>query len=239
MSYKQAPKNSQANDSIVRLYVDGQGYFQGVLVEVSSGALVVDFPLSEAPELAVKKEVQLSLSTDRLSSSLKLTAMTAYRGEDEYRCRYRFDISSDVHIALSTLIDGRGNCRVTPGSEVRIEVLFKDDEKDDEIFASLEDASKTGLSLAATLCGDAPFPIGHKVSMRFSLLGDREPLNLSGVIRHHKKHDMGILFGIEFDHRAAARFPNDLDRFTGFVMRRQVDLLKQFGVSSECIDWQL
>jgi len=111
-------------DSVVRLYIDGMGYFQGILVEVTSAGIVVDFPLVDAPDLPVSEEVKIALSTDRLASSLKTPALVVYKGEDEYRCRYRFEISGEARMALTVLIDGRSVYRAPTDSNAPMAVAI-------------------------------------------------------------------------------------------------------------------
>ena len=230
-----SPAAGQWIDSVVRLYIDGAGYFQGILVEVTSTGIVVDFPLSEAPDLPVSGQVNIALSTDRLASSLKTPALVVYKGEDEYRCRYRFEISGEARLALTVLIDGRSVYRAPPDTHHPVVVTLWNDGQAGQIEGILNDSSKTGLSVFVKAEDSQRLKEDARIGMRMQLPGDTTPIQLWGAVRHEQTSGWATRIGIEFEHVGAAEFSEDQERFINYVMNRQIEMLRQFRSSREAV----
>jgi hypothetical protein len=220
-------------DSVVRIYIDGSGYFQGILVEVTASGIVVDFPLDVAPDLPVSKEVKIALSTDRLASSLNTPALVVYKGEDEYRCRYRFEISSEARVALTVLIDGRSVYRAPPDPLHPVPVLLWNEGQETSIEGILNDSSRTGLSVFVRAEDGPRLSEGARIGMRVQLPGDQKPIQLWGSLRHQQVAGWATRVGIEFEQLGPAEFSDDQERFVGYVMNRQVQILRQFSPPRE------
>jgi hypothetical protein len=215
-------------DSVVRLYIDGMGYFQGILVEVTSAGIVVDFPLSDAPDLPVSEEVKIALSTDRLASSLKTPALVVYKGEDEYRCRYRFEISGEARMALTVLIDGRSVYRAPPDSNAPVAVTLWNEGHQNTVEGILNDSSKTGMSVFVKAEEAQRLLPNARLGVRLLLPREKTPIQLWGVVRHVHTSGWATRLGIEFEQRGPAEYSEDQERFIAYVLGRQVEMLRQF-----------
>ena len=213
-----ASSNGPWIDSVVRLYIDGAGYFQGILVEVTPSGIVVDFPLTEAPELPVSEEVKIALSTDRMASSLKTPALVVFKGEDEYRCRYRFEISHEARTALTVLIDGRSVYRAPPDMNRPIVVTLWNDGEASQIEGILNDSSKTGMSVFIRAEDGRRLKDAGRIGIRLQLPNETAPIQMWGHVRHEQTSGWATRVGIEFEHQAAADYSEDQERFFNYVM---------------------
>jgi len=215
-------------DSVVRIHIDGAGYFQGMLVEVTVTGIVVDFPLEDAPDLAVSDEVKIALSTDRLASSLKTPALVVHKGEDECRCRYRLEISSEARVALTVLIDGRSVYRAPPDNNLPVPVLLWNEGQDTSIEGILNDSSRTGLSVFVRAEDGLRLNERARIGMRMQLPGDQTPIQLWGSLRHQQVAGWATRVGVEFEKLGPAELSDDQERFMAYAMNRQVQMLRQF-----------
>jgi len=218
-------KNQSPTQSIVRLYIADQGYYQGVVTGMNASGITVDFTLDECPEVPEGKRIELALSSDRLQSSLRLPAVPTSFKDNQVRRRYVFEIDIEVQMALRALIEGRNDCRVTPNVENQVFVMMRQVGEDCYLQGGLDDVSRTGLSVfvnerdADILKKDEPTRIS------FIIPGERTPVQLGGFFRHSEMIDGRMRLGFEFTPGANAHNENDLIRFRWYVEALKDELL--------------
>ncbi len=211
--------------SIVRLYIADQGYFQGVVTGMNTSGITVDFATHECPDVPEGRAIELALSSDRLNSSLRLPALPIGFEDNPTRRRYTFEIDLEVQLALRALIEGRNDCRVTPNVENRILVMMRQAGDDCFVQGALDDVSRTGLS---TMVEDGQAEVLKKdepTRISFIIPGERTPVQLGGFFRHSAEVDGQVRLGFEFTPGANAENENDLIRFRWYVESLKDELL--------------
>jgi hypothetical protein len=226
-----APATLRDDESLVRLYVHGAGYFLGLVVEIAARSLVVDFPPSMAPALECGDHVSLALSTDRLGASLRLGARVAFAGKDAQRRRLRFEIDDDAQTALKVLIDRRGVSRVATGRSP-VPATLSDEGSRRSAEASVLDVSGTGLSVFVATHDEDPLRGAERVSVALAIPGDPTPVRLGGRLFNRSQFPSGMRYGVQLDVSRLGAPSADQERYAGWVQRLQGELLRRLEVSA-------
>jgi hypothetical protein len=207
--------------------------FDGMLIEASPSAVVLDFPLSQKPALPIAAEVLLFFSGSPLGGSIATSGRVVYRGEDEHRSRYRFQIDREQGTALSTLFNRRGAYRVCPRPDSPVAVMLEVPGGSRLVEATLNDLSRTGLSVLIRDEDEGALFTAQRLRMRFSLERGDEGFVLWGIVRYRRLEGAAIRYGFEFDSREAAHFDRIQQRLNDFVMKRQRELLRSMKSAQE------
>lgn len=224
------------SQSIVRIYLNRQGYFQGIVTSMSTCSLTVDFPLDEVPELNSNSTIELALSSDRLKSSLRLPALPKSFRDEKNRRRYTFEIDVEAQMALKALVDGRNECRVSPDVNNPIHVLMRQPQRDALIDGSLDDVSRTGLSALVRPEYADVLSKDELTSISFLIPGERTPLQLGGFFRHAEIFEGQCRIGFEFTPSANECNESDLIRFRWYVESLKDELLSHLRACGSLMD---
>ena len=224
------------SQSIVRLYLNRQGYFQGIVTSMSTCSLTVDFPSEEIPQLAEGTVIELALSSDRLKSSLRLPAQAKSFRDDKNRRRYTFEIDIEAQMALKALVDGRNECRVSPNVNNPIHVLMRQPSRDALIDGSLDDVSRTGISALVKPEFADVLSKDELTTISFLIPGERTPVQLGGFFRHSETSEGQCRMGFEFTPGANECNENDLIRFRWYVESLKDELLSHLRACGSLVD---
>ncbi len=217
----------RARQTFVRLYVASQGYFQGVVMTMTTQGVVVDFPGNDAPELRDGEKVELAISAERLTSSLRLAAIVSGHTRDGKRMRYAFDIDQGSQMALRALVEGRRECRVAPSPSRPIFALLRQEEYGIYVETALDDVSKNGL---ADIFPDPNTPsLVSNVPVRITLLlpDQKLPVRIEGIARNEQRRDNERRLGIELPTvQSGAPISEDRMRYSQYVDGLKDELLR-------------
>jgi hypothetical protein len=217
------------NDQVVRIYIDDMGYFQGIVIEVTSSTVCVDFPVDFAPGLSINQDVSLSFTAARIGSSLKVPSRVVYMGEDEFRIRQRFEIGDESRIALSTLIEARSEFRVSPPECAP--VFVSPDRADSEVEGALDNYSSTGLSVV--LHKDDTKVLESACRLRFRLLLPEagQYVTLIGHVRACEDLVEHTRLGVEIEGTGAPEVMREHERFGRHVRYLQSEILQRLSAA--------
>ncbi len=229
-------KSHSSNQSIVRLYIADQGYFQGSVSSMTPSGITVDFSADDHPDVPIGQSIELAISSERLSSSLRLPALPRTFEANSERRRYFFEIELSVQMALRALIDGRNECRVTPNVVNPILVMMRQKSNDLYIEGTLEDASGAGMSVTVQAECFGALNENEPTRVSFSIPGDRNPVQLSATYRHSKIVNGQTRFGFEFTEGLNETNEHDLARFRRYVGSLKDELLSHLRACSAFSD---
>lgn len=221
--------NNDWSDQLVRVYIDGMGYFQGIAAEVSSNAILVDFPVTHAPALIASQVIPLAFSSSRRESSLKFQAKVVYRGEDKYRCRLRFEIDQETQMALTTLIEARGEYRISANTKRPITVAIHNGGDGMFVESVLENFSTLGLSLIVRSEDVEYLTPQGQLKLAFTVPGDPDPYNMHGILRYSRPHGAFQQLGVEIEPSDDPVIRDSLGRFQRYVRKCQGWVLAQLA----------
>lgn len=224
--------HKEPTQSIVRLYIADQGYYQGIVTDMSVNGISVDFALEDCPEIPEGRVIELALSSDRLHSSLRLPAMPLSYKDNQTRRRFVFEIDIEVQMALRALIEGRNDCRVTPNVENRVLVMMRQAGEDCFVQGGLDDVSRTGLSALIRVEDANMLQQDEPTRISFIIPGERTPVQLGGFFRHSEAVDGQVRLGFEFTPGANTDNENDLVRFRWYVESLKDELLSHLRACS-------
>lgn len=216
----------RASQTLVRLYVGSQGYFQGVVMNMSTTGVLVDFPGSNAPVLRDGETVELAISAERLTSSLRLASTVSGQSRDGKRMRYAFDIDTGSQMALRALVEGRRECRVAPSPGRPIFVLLRQEEYGLYLEATLEDVSKNGLSVMFPDPNVPSLVTNTPTKITLLLPDEKMPVRLEGYARNEQRQDGDRRLGIEFVGATPEMLSEDRIRYMVYVDSLKDDILR-------------
>lgn len=225
--------NKDWSDQLVRVYIDGMGYFQGIAAEVSSTAILVDFPVTHAPALIASQEIALAFSSSRRESSLKFEATVVYRGEDKYRCRLRFEIGHETQMALTTLIEARGEYRVSANTRRPITVAIYNGSDRMFVESVLENFSTLGLSLIVRSEEVELLTPQGQLKLAFKVHGDPDPYSMDGILRYSRPQGAFQQLGVEIVPSSDPVIRDSLERFQRYVRKCQGRVLAQLAMTQD------
>ena len=217
--------SNRSSQSIVRLYLSGQGYFQGIVTSMSTSGIMVDFADDKRPDVPPGAAVELALSSDRLHSSLRLPARAAGHEEDAVSRRYSFAIDLEAQAALRALIDARNECRITPNVETPILVMLRQPGGEVYVEGGLDDVSRTGLSVFVRKEDGDTIRQEELTRISFLLPGEKAPIQLCGFLRHTKDEEEQVRLGFEFTPGANEENARDVERYHAYVEALKDELL--------------
>lgn len=225
--------NEGWNDQSVTIYKEGLGYFLGIAVEVSTNAIVIDFPPTHSPDLLAHEECTLAFSSSRRESSLKINAKVVSHRKDNDRCRVRFWIDHDTQMAISTLIEARGEYRISTSMKDPIVVAVTNEDDGVTIESVLENFSTMGFSLIAReVDAELLTPQGH-LSLAFTIRSDPRPYRLTGVLRYSRPRNAFRQLGVEFQPSSDSEIRDSAGRFQQYVYRCQVAILADLAARQD------
>ncbi len=214
--------------SVVELELDSGEVCRGVLTEATSSRVTVTFPASLPPlsdqSVSIGAAYWLSFQSGWQASTVRILARAAFRGEDEQLCRYRFLISFEDSIGLTTLIEHRGVLRVRPpeGLIVPVQVAA---EGGRAIAACLEGVSLTGISICFAEDPD-PFASESRLLLRLRLPDQAETIDLTGCVHWRcATADGQLRYGLEFELGRAVAWGSKQALIEAFIASRMVEVL--------------
>ena len=215
---------AQNQRALVELQFDDDETCEGLLVEITPHSATIDFPLEKASSLLIGESYWLTFTGGRATSSIRVLANILYRGEDEHRCRYRFEISIEDSIAITTLIEHRVSLRVQPAEGQVIGVELQADGMRPQSGA-LDDISKTGISVVLLVEVGAEIP--EEVQMAFRLPDQADEIRVRGILRNRAEGSGELRLGIEFKPSGAVEFTRHQRLIENYIMFRQIELLRE------------
>ena len=210
--------------SLVELELDEGETCSGVLVEITQESATIDFPLA-ASALLIGDSAWLSFREGRVASMIRTLARIEHRGEDAERCRYRFAISAEDSIALTTLIEHRQALRVGPPDGLVVPVqLWVEGGK--EVAACLDSISCTGISVLFAEDPD-PFAQASVLQLRLRLPDQAQTIAIAGRVRARRLIDGQQRYGLEFEAGPAIEFGRKQRKIESYVGARLLEVLNQ------------
>ena len=221
-------REDETQRALVELQFDDDETCEGLLVEITPHSATIDFPLEKASSLLIGESYWLTFTGGRATSSIRVLAHIQYRGEDEHRCRYRFEISIEDSIAITTLIEHREALRVTPVEGQIIQVELRPDDGR-PVSSALDSISKTGLSVV--LLPEEGDDLPEHVGLSFRLPDQADEITLRGVRRNRFERGGELRLGFEFQPTSAVEFTRHQRLIENYIMFRQVELLRDLRAS--------
>lgn len=220
------PGSAGPQRALVELQFDDDETCEGLLVEITPHSATIDFPLEKASSLLIGEAYWLTFTGGRAgsaNSSIKVLANIQYRGEDEHRCRYRFEISIEDSIAITTLIEHREALRVAPPEGEVIQVQLQC-EGARPVGSALDSISKTGISVV--LMVQDSVGLAERVELSFRLPDQADELRMWAIQRNRIERNGELRMGLEFEASSAVAFMRQQRLIENYIMHRQVELLR-------------
>jgi len=209
--------------SVVELQIDDEEACRGLLVEMTPQSATIDFPLEKASSLLIGESYWMTFTGGRANSSIRVLANILYRGEDEHRCRYRFEISIEDSIAITTLIEHRCAMRVQPADGQVIGVDIQGDGLG-RLTAALDSISVTGASIV--ILPDDGLRMPDEVTLGFRLPDQADEIRIRAALRNRTQRDEDLRLGFEFLPDGAVDYLRRQHQIETYIMCRQVELLR-------------
>ncbi len=194
----------------------------------------VDIVIEGAP--AYSMGTALSVSIDRGKQVNRFATQVVARKELDGSRRYTLRVAEPAVLAFLGARDLRGNPRVRPGSEEKVEVNLYLGGQAPLVRGSLYDLSSTGLAVWLPAEEDVRWNEASEVSVRFTIPGEKKPTLLVGAIRNRTLLNDGIKYGIAFDEAATKRFSEQWEDIKRYIRRRQ---LEELQAARELLDSQV
>ena len=217
---------SDGSAQVVRVLIDAQGTFAGIVAEASSETVMIDFPLAHAPELRINQNVNLAFGAGHNRATLNVPGQVVYMGDDEDRCRLRFDIGPEASIALGTLIELRGEFR--SAAKPPVPVTLRGDRTPHDVQGLIVDVSYAGLSVVIN--GNDAALLNSPAQLQLAtLLHGNQPIHLTGEARSRQALWNEVRLGIALDKRRTVEEMAHIEAFQRFVRQCQAQFLDELG----------
>jgi hypothetical protein len=180
--------------------------------------------------------VRLEFPSLGLGAPIVVAAAAIYRGQDEHRRRYRFEIQRKIGITVAALINRRAAVRVRPAPGTRIPVRVRAFDTVTEVECELGDLSLTGASLSFE-AGAAIEPVdGERVLLGFELPGAEGPIETEGLVRHRTLVGERLCYGVEFVPAEGGDLRGLAQQLSDWIMERQAELLQEMHAAAATRD---
>jgi hypothetical protein len=225
--------NNEWNDQLVSIYIERMGYFMGIAAEVSTNALVIDFPATRSPNLIANESCSLAFSSARRDSSLKIDAKVVSHLKNGSRNRLRFWIDHDTQLAISMLIEARGEYRISRSMREPIVVTINSGDTGVVVESVLENFSTLGLSLVARVADAELLAPNAQLSLAFRTKDDPKPYNLIGQLQYSRPKKAFRQLGVGIQPSSDAAVRDSAGRFRQYVLKCQDAILAELAMRQD------
>lgn len=217
-----------ASDFEVRLRAECGTLVSGHVVGLASDTLVARFPRPSPLALALGRRVALTLVGCGLESLHE--SRVVQRCDQVEWSEYVFQAAGIGNFTSGEGRNRRAAYRVEMKGKQALPVAFEPFDREvafETVRASIEDISRLGVGVKVPDDAEDVLYACRRLALTFELPDDPDALRMVGVVRQRRFQGVFLRYGIEFDARATADFGTLEERINRFVVRRQLEIIRQ------------
>ena len=221
----------KSNALLVSLLLADEPDVSGLLLDLSADEASVRFSLTRCPDLAIRQEVELRFTSDRLDRPLLARARVTRRTEEPDSRSYGFrftDYSDFQHLSpdIRRLLNRRGSNRVQPNPELPVKVTLGAGRDGQRYPVRLVDISATGARFRVSGEVESALLETRRIAISMSFPDCGHPVELYGIICHRGVAGTEIDYGIAFESESASG-PRHQDAITAYVTKRRGEIMQR------------